>query len=234
MAGQGKWGIRSTPVVNNSNVIVTSGLILNLDAGNVNSYVSGSATWNDISSYGNNGTLVNGPTFNSGNGGSIVFDGTNDYVSCGNPTNLQITKGSVNTWFKANPVQNTTYAGLIVKQNFLGVFIEATKLQIYDWGNSATRDTGVVVADNIWRNICVTFTETVGTPSNNVKVYINGSLVLTTTIKYVSNSAPFLIGYGNIPYQYLKGSVSQTSVYSTILSSAEVLQNYNATKSRYI
>ncbi len=60
--------------------IVTNGLVLYLDASNTKSYVSGSTTWSDVSRSGNNGTLINGPTFNSANGGSIVFDGTNDYV----------------------------------------------------------------------------------------------------------------------------------------------------------
>ena len=61
--------------------IVTDGLVLCLDAANSKSIVSGSTTWNDLSRGGNNGNLVNGPTFNSGNGGSILFDGVDDYVS---------------------------------------------------------------------------------------------------------------------------------------------------------
>jgi hypothetical protein len=64
--------------------IVTDGLVLYLDAANVKSYVSGSTTWVDIAA-GNNVTLTNGPTFNSGNNGSIVFDGTNDYVQVTSP-----------------------------------------------------------------------------------------------------------------------------------------------------
>jgi hypothetical protein len=59
--------------------LVTNGLVMCLDAGNRKSYVSGSSTWVDLSG-NNNGTLTNGPTFNSSNGGNVVFDGTNDYV----------------------------------------------------------------------------------------------------------------------------------------------------------
>ena len=58
--------------------IVTNGLVLALDASDRNSYVSGSSTWFDVSGVGNNGTLTNGPTFNSTNQGSVVFDGAND------------------------------------------------------------------------------------------------------------------------------------------------------------
>jgi hypothetical protein len=55
--------------------IITDGLVLLLDAANSKSYPGTGTTWTDLSRSGNNGTLINGPTFNSGNGGSIVFDG---------------------------------------------------------------------------------------------------------------------------------------------------------------
>ena len=58
--------------------IVTDGLVLCLDAGDRKSYSGSGTTWTDRSGEGNNGTLVNGPTFDSGNGGSIYFDGGND------------------------------------------------------------------------------------------------------------------------------------------------------------
>ena len=59
---------------------VTSGLVLELDAGNIKSYQSGSTTWFDKSGNAYNGTLINGPTFNTGSLGNIVFDGVDDYV----------------------------------------------------------------------------------------------------------------------------------------------------------
>lgn len=62
------------------NIVRDSSLVLYLDAANTKSYVSGSTIWNDISRGGNNGTLTNGPTFNSSNNGSIVFDGVNDKI----------------------------------------------------------------------------------------------------------------------------------------------------------
>ena len=67
--------------VEGSRSIITNGLVLYLDAANTKSYVSGSTTWNDLSRNNNTGTLINGSTFNSLNGGSIVFDGIDDRVS---------------------------------------------------------------------------------------------------------------------------------------------------------
>ncbi len=60
--------------------IVTDGLVLCLDAANSRSYPGTGATWTDLKG-GNNGTLENGPTFDAANGGSIVFDGTDDIVN---------------------------------------------------------------------------------------------------------------------------------------------------------
>ena len=54
--------------------IVTDGLVLCLDAGNTKSYPGSGATWLDLSSNANNGTLTGSPTFNSANGGSLQFN----------------------------------------------------------------------------------------------------------------------------------------------------------------
>jgi hypothetical protein len=94
--------------------IVTDGLVLCLNASDRNSYVSGSTTWNDVSGRGNNGTLTNGPTFNSANGGSIVFDGTNDFVNCGNNTSLNLNKHTICFWFYP---KDTTTKEIIVKSS---------------------------------------------------------------------------------------------------------------------
>lgn len=217
--------------------IVTSGLIMSLDAGNTKSYTGTGTAWYDRAvnlnaGVVNNGTLINSPTFDSANKGSVVFNGTNQYVSCGNGTNLQITVGSVNFWFKGVQ-QGSTYNGIVVKQNAWGVFIYQSKLQIYDWGNAVPRDTGINVSDNVWRNVCLTFTQTVGTPSNNALIYVNGVLSTTTTIQHSDNNNSLLLAYGNLSPQYLQGSISQTLIYNRVLTATEVLQNYNATKSRF-
>ena len=79
--------------------IVTDNLILALDAANIKSYPGSGTTWTDLSGKGNNGTLVNGPTFNSGNSGSIEFDGTNDSISLGPQINSDITETDITVSF---------------------------------------------------------------------------------------------------------------------------------------
>jgi hypothetical protein len=60
--------------------LITDGLVLCLDAADSLSYPGSGTTWTDLSGNSNNGVFVNGPTYDSSNGGSIVFDGSNDYI----------------------------------------------------------------------------------------------------------------------------------------------------------
>ena len=81
--------------------IVTSGLVLNLDAANPRSYPPpyNGTVWTDLAGT-NNGTLTNGPTFNSANGGNIVFDGVNDFVQLSaTPSSLVTSNVTISSWF---------------------------------------------------------------------------------------------------------------------------------------
>lgn len=222
-----------------SSKIVTDGLVLNLDGANPKSYVSGSTIWNDLTYYRNNGTLTNGPTYNSNNGGSIVFDGIDDYVSCGNSLNFQVNTGTLCTWIKTtNP--GSGYRGIITKQYNYGLFLLNGTLITYDWGDGfygTPRSTDINLSDGKWYYIVLSFTNNnIISPSNNVNIYINGVNVLTTTIKYKDDSQELQIasggGIGGV--QYLNGNISSTQIYSRDLNSSEVLQNYNALKNRFI
>jgi hypothetical protein len=80
--------------------IVTSSLVMALDAGNLVSYPGSGTAWTSLTG-SNNGTLTNGPTFSSANGGAIVFDGTNDYIDCGTFSQFNGNGDkSLEVWFK--------------------------------------------------------------------------------------------------------------------------------------
>jgi hypothetical protein len=212
--------------------IVTDGLVLSLDAADRNSYPGSGTTWNDVSGNNNNGTLTNGPTFNSANGGSIVFDGTNDFANCGNASSLQITVGSISAWVKTTS-PGSSFRSIIAKQNAWALFVQDSILITYDWGNvGVARTTGLNIADGNWKYVALTFTETVGTPSNNAIVYLNGASVLTTTIKHLNHNISLQIADANAS-QYLNGNISIAQIYNRVLSPSEILQNYNAQKSRF-
>lgn len=73
-------GVESEFVANQSNIqIVRNGQVLHLQPQLRNSYPGSGTVWYDLSGNNYNATLINGPTFNPANGGSIVFDGTDDY-----------------------------------------------------------------------------------------------------------------------------------------------------------
>ena len=96
-ADAGGRGVRTIP-----SGIVSDGLVLWLDAGITPSYPTSGTTWTDLSGNNNNGTLVNGPTYSSTNGGSLVFDGTNDYVNISNSSSFNFGSGdfTVESWIR--------------------------------------------------------------------------------------------------------------------------------------
>ena len=208
--------------------IVTDGLVLCLDAANRKSYPGSGTTWSDLSDRGNNGTITNTPTFSDG---SFTFNGTSQKVDCGNATNLQITVGSIGAWFAADAT-NSSYNGIIAKQTAWGLFVADNVLNAYDWGNSTNRSTGRNVGNNAWNHVMMTFTETVGTPSNNAIVYLNGIPILTTTIKHLGQTATVQIAEANAS-QFFGGKISASYVYNRVLSATEIQQNFNALRGRY-
>ena len=211
--------------------IVTNGLVLALDAADRNSYVSGSTTWGDMSGNGNNGSLVSGPTFSSANGGSIVFNGSNQFINCGNNSSVQITVGTISAWVRTTS-PGASFRSIIAKQLAWGLFIADNILVTYDWGTGTTRTTGINIADGTWKYTALTFTQTVGTPSNNAIVYLNGTSVLTTTVQHNNHGVNLQIAEANAS-QNLNGNIAITQIYNRVLSASEVAQNYNAQRARF-
>jgi len=222
--------------------IVTSGLVLSLDAADRNSYVSGSTTWNDLSGNNNNGTLTNGPTFNSGNGGSIVFDGTNDFVDCGNGTSINITNNvSVNVWFKITAV-TTTYQGIIAKRNAggntnYGINFNNSLFQLYYNTTGTYRVLNVNYSSyfttNTWYNVFGTLAQ--NSTSTDAKMYLNSSLIASSTLleNITTIATNLTIGQSSSTTELFNGSIGNTQIYNRVLSATEILQNYNAQKSRF-
>ena len=82
---------------------IDDGLIFAIDAANKKSYPGSGASITDLGGNGVVGTLTNGPTFNSTNNGSIVFDDANDYINFGNTSILNFEWNdphSIEVWLK--------------------------------------------------------------------------------------------------------------------------------------
>jgi hypothetical protein len=222
---------------NYSPKIVTNGLVLYLDAANRYSYPGSGTTWSDISRGGNNGTLVNGPTYNSANGGSIVFDGVDDYQT-GNISNLGLNANgtfTVECTLKYNTNAGTqnpiTLTG--ISNNSIQIGLISGSPIIWKYGGTTVLTYTLPAAGTTYR-ISVSVTPT------TVAVYINGILnntnnspvLQTGAITYLYNSAYSTLGTLT-PSSYFNGNIYQTSIYNRALSATEVLQNYNATKTRF-
>jgi hypothetical protein len=205
--------------------IVTDGLVLSLDAADRNSYVSGSLVWNDVSGNGNAGTLTNGPTFDSGSGGNIVFDGVNDYL-------LMSRQSTFTT--------ELTYCGFIYPTNLTGnraIFsFRGTLLQVQGNGivywanitNSSALFTATGLNLNQWNFISISHN------NNQVTAYYNSNNLGTVTLvnPLTSYSYNEIARFGEGDRQFA-GSLGNFLFYNRALSAQEVLQNYNAQKSRF-
>jgi hypothetical protein len=209
--------------------IVENGLVLCLDAANKLSYRGTGTTWTDLSGNNNTSTLINGPTFSTANLGSIVFDGTDDYVNCGNGASLKLTSGTVTVWMKTTSTA-VAYQGIVVKALNYGIYNYGGNLLLYDWGADTNRNSGISISDGNWRFITLNFASN---SANNAKVYINGVLVYTTTMYKTSDDYSLGISTGSSGSQLFPGTIGSVQIYNRELTATEILQNYNATKSRF-
>jgi len=208
--------------------IVSNGLLMYIDAANTRSYSgSGNTALGLIT--GIDGTLVNGVGFTTANNGAFTFDGSNDYINFGNSSAVQQSSGTLSAWAKASS-PGGGYRGIIAKQGAYGLFYTDSVLVAYDWAADAPRSTGINIADNTWKNVVLTYQSGV---SNGTRIYINGVSVLTTTITIFNQINNLFGGAEANASQYASCQASSFKMYNRVLTAAEVLQNYNATKKRF-
>jgi hypothetical protein len=221
--------------------VVTDGLVLYLDAANQYSYVSGSTSWNDISRGGNNGTLVNGPTYSSANGGSIVFDGTNDYSDINN-SSLPSGSGShtLSTWiFKQGDNTSNGWVSLATwgtnnNNQKRMIFVSSQSSlgnKIYTGFYNNDYNWGTGITNNVWTHLSWIF------DGSTEAIYLNGVLYgihAVSSVNTVLGVNHSIGGYFDGTFiSYYNGRISNFSIYNRALSATEVLQNYNATKTRF-
>jgi len=219
--------------------VVLDGLVLNLDAANTKSYISGSTTWIDISRGGNNGTLTNGPTFNTGSGGSIVFDGVDDSVVSTNTINLSGSNArTLECWIflTANQSKNIMgYGGSANGQLFDTILWFTSGFQrvvghYYGSGfdTIATLPARNTINLNAWNQVVHTYSGTVAS------LWTNGILSNSLTVNINTTNTVFSVGAGSFSgYNFFNGRTANFKAYNRALTAQEVLQNYNATKGRF-
>ena len=213
--------------------IVTGGLTLAIDAGDKNSYKGSGTSWIDLIN-GNSGTLTNGPTFNGSAAGSISFDGTDDYITTFGTGRVPTSAAAytVSVWCYRNR-NNVGYEELLAQWTYAN----SGNSFYFGFNNSNVRFT-----DN-WNDVTVSGAGNTGVWMNlvgiysvsNAYIYLNGSLSATFGSGFTyTGTGPFLIGrQGELTSEYFGGRIANTLIYNRALSATEVLQNYNATKTRF-
>ena len=234
--------------------VVKDGMVMCLDAANGKSFVSGSGTWFDLTANNNTGSLKNGPVFSSQNGGSLTFDGVDDYVIIGqypyqlptigtNDVTINVwsnitatTSGSGNfRWFFNTGVRSYYYLGYVDGKmtSFFGN--ASASLSFAAYGTA-------VLPLNTW-----IMTTAVMDRSADMKLYLNGVFEPASGSTDISSSdGIYFDGFGinpvtvgaqmsnrNIPFRFHQGNIALVQLYFRTLSASEVLQNYNATKGRF-
>ena len=215
--------------------IITDGLVLALDAANPKSYPGSGTTWTDLSNSGNDCTLTNGPSFSSGNKGSILFDGVDDYVNLPFKESLNNVNTTLGVWIKSSYVTgpNNRHYIFDALEHRAAIFVDEPN-ELNFFVNTSSGVSSVVYIDsrisqNIWLNLVGTY------DGSNIKLYLNGELVGTT-----SHSGNILSAssYGRLMDYRLNGYETQGlaanfTMYNRGITADEVKQNYNAIKSRF-
>ena len=227
----------ATTVTVQPDTVVTSGLQLYYDAGNIVSYPGSGAVWTDLSGNGRNGTLNNGVGYSSANGGSLTFNGTTHFVStpysAGSVTNL-----SVSVWWRLNTWQN----------DGAGIHFSVAPAQLYmgrgtsggnsiDWRfytGAFLQETETFYSDTGWHHLVGTYDQDSG--QGRMRLYKDGVLVATalsnntTAINVSANTVTIGGGAGA---GFFDGNISQVLLYNRTLTANEVAQNFSSARARY-
>ena len=228
--GIGRVGWRNFVSATPTASIITTGLVLNLDAGNAASYPGTGTTWTDLSGNGNNATLVNGTSYSSANGGTMVFDGVNDYALGAMNNFNNSTSFTQTVWMNSDTIKN---------DQFLISLIGGPPSQLYvgfasnGLGGVGTRNYGNFETDsslslNVWYMVTCTRSSTgIG------KIYVNNQLKATGNFNALGTVTQYNIGrYGGGNYHF-GGKIGASHVYNRDLTLSEIQQNFDATKSRF-
>ena len=223
--------------------IVTDGLRFCLDAANTKSYPGSGTTWTDISGKNHDGTLTNGPTFSSDNGGCIVFDGSNDHIGMlGTATDLGIndtsSSFSFSVWFKTGTTsEKYMFDNFDGSTQDISCRLDGGELELYLRGSSG----GIVNAVrygsytlNAWNNAVYNFDSS--TSPDTFTAYVNGINTGTSTSHFSGNfesGSNFRIGMRPAGGGQFSGRIACAMLYNKSLTEAEVKQNYNALKGRF-
>ena len=210
--------------------VVEDGLVLCLDAASKRSYLGTGTTWYDTSGNGNHGTLTNGASFSETGGGTIVFDGSNDYVT----TNFSGITGqnprTVSIWYYSDTSQNKNLLGYGTNSSkaLWDVLLYNGNLGVHLYASSA--EAGVTYSNTVWQNIIFTYEHP------TIKSYLDGSYSNSYTNSSINTGTSNNLNIGKgiySDYFYFNGNIATVHMYDRAFTPQEVRKNYLSTKERF-
>jgi hypothetical protein len=213
--------------------IVDDVLVFAVDAGSTRSYPgSGTTVTSLIGS--NTGTLTNGVSFNTNNGGTFEFDGTDDYISVASYTGHQQATGTIEAWVNPDTTSGNRYmfgAGgtytlgatrALRLLNGIWSFVSLGSANTHDWNNAGTATTG-------WQHVAI------GWNGTTAYFYLNGVRNSQTLANMATPTGTALI-MGARPWDNganMDGEIAALKCYSNLLTEAQMQQNFNAQRTRF-
>ena len=203
--------------------VTLNGLILNLDAGNNQSYPTQGTTWYDISGSVLDGRLLNGPTYSTDGGGSIVFDGADDYVSI---PDINFSTATIDIWVYINAYSAGGAVFVYQSSNGFEIWAGTDNVIRYNKNPSTGLTSGPGFTLNSWNNIVATSDGTAN------RLYLNNVNIGSTNGGIFDNTSGDIRISGYNGYM-VNGKCATLRMYNRALSQAEITQNFNAQKNRY-
>jgi len=224
---------------NSSSSLVQTGLVVNLDPGQTNSYAGSGSLWTNIGSGGStyNATLQNSPTYSANYGGNFAFNGTNQSTVISRPVQDDFT---LSAWFKTTSnagEANESWRGIGIidgevpgNVNDFGLTMGQGKLMFGVGNPDLTILSPNTYNDNKWHNVVCTRVKSTGA----IVMYVDGIQVASGTGSTNSLTSPteLKIGRSN-EGRYFQGNISAINIYNNALTSSQVQQNYNYQYTRH-
>jgi hypothetical protein len=222
--------------------IVTSGLTLNLDAGNPYSYNPDNTsitTWVDTTYLTTGGTLTNGAYYS---GGTMVFDGVNDECNIGNVLFNSASATTIDMWVKIPSMSVNRYItakgsagdGIYTFVCYTGIGPSGAGGSYirFAMGNQSGSTSTIIEYDNLNWNQWYNFTFTYD--GSFVRGYQNAVSPKSSSLSgnLYTTTSPILLASSKYGAQ-AACSISNYKIYNRALSQAEITQNFNALRGRF-
>lgn len=155
---------------------------------------------------------------------TLLFDGSDEYLTTDNLAAKQINQGTVEAWVRASSATAVDWSGIAVKQLAYGLFVRSDAVDqfgVYDWSTTAFHSSGVNIMDDAWHHVAFTFNNGV---ANASQLYLDGVAVGPAfTYNINAQTSDFVMAAGGpAGTQHLNGSLDEVRIWNTVRSASQI------------